>query len=183
MSLPTREDALQRLTEHVKDDYQILHAKMVAVALEKYAEKYNKNKDLWYITGLVHDIDYYKHPDNHPFESVKWLEEWGYPEELIHAVKAHSIEEPREELKSNLDKALIAVDELAGFLYAYSLMRPTGFDGMKAKSVKKKFKDKNFAAKIDRDEIMYGVDALKVDFGEHINLLIEAYLDMAELEK
>ena len=183
MSIPTREDALQLLNVHVKEGYQILHAKMVATALEKYAEKFNEDRDIWYLTGLLHDIDYYEHPDKHPYESLKWFEEWDYPVELIYAVKAHSPEKPRAELKSNLDKALIAIDELAGLIYAYSLMRPTGFEGMKPKSVKKKFRDKSFAAKIDREEIMYGVDALGVDFSEHINLLVESFSEMPEFGK
>ncbi|PIQ73695.1 hypothetical protein COV58_01075, partial [Candidatus Roizmanbacteria bacterium CG11_big_fil_rev_8_21_14_0_20_36_8] len=85
--------------------------------------------------------------------------------------------------KTQLDFALIACDELSGLLYAYSLMRPTGFDGMEAKSVKKKFKDKAFAAKIDRKEIMVGVAGLKIGLSEHIKTLIEVFQEMEELRK
>lgn len=176
MSLPNREAALELLKEYVKEDYQILHAQMVAKALAGYASKYNADEELWYITGLLHDIDYYKFPELHPQESLKWFKEWGYPEELIHAVAAHGITEPRVTPKSELAKVLIASDELCGFIYAYSLMRPTGMEGMKAKSVVKKFKDKAFAAKIDREEIKYGVDALGIDLKEHIDNII-SYLN------
>lgn len=171
--LPTRQEAQALLEEHVEDDYQKMHANMVASCLEATAEKYDEDKDLWYITGLMHDLDYYKHPDEHPKRSLEWFKEWGYPEELIHAVAAHAMDEPRIEPESKLACALIAVDELTGFLYAYSLMRPTGWEDMKAKSVKKKFKDKAFAAKIDREEIMYGIEKLGVDFSEHVTFVIE----------
>ncbi len=185
MSLPTREEAMKLLEEHVKEPYQILHAKMAAAGMEEYAEKLGANKELWYITGLLHDLDYFKHPDAHPNESMKWFAEWKYPEELIHAVAAHAHSSGRTEIlpSSQLDFALIACDELSGLLYAYSLMRPTGFEGMEAKSVMKKFKDKAFAAKIDREEIMLGVEGLGLDLKEHMQTLIEVFNEMRDLKK
>ena len=170
--LPTREEAEELLKKYIQDDYLILHSHMVAKGVEAYAEKFNGNKELWYITGLLHDLDYYQFPSEHPLKSLEWFKEWGYPEELIHAIAAHGTREPRVEPQTDLAKVLIAVDEMMGILYAYSLMRPSGFDGMEAKSAIKKFKDKAFAAKIDRSEIMYGVDILGVDLKEHIELLI-----------
>lgn len=174
VTLPTREAARILLNEYVKEPYQILHAEMVAKALEAYAKKYNEDQELWYITGLLHDLDYYQHPKEHPKKSLSWFSEWGYPEELIHAVAAHSPELPRITPNSMLAKALIASDELCGLIYAYSLMRPTGMDGMEAKSVLKKFKDKAFAAKIDRSEISHGVELMGIDLKEHIENLILA---------
>lgn len=183
MSLPSRDQAKKLLGEYVQDQYQRLHSNMVANALEKYAELYSEDKELWYITGLLHDLDYYKFPDEHPKKSIEWFREWGYPNELIHAVEAHAFMRTGVKPESRLAKALIACDELSGFLYAYSLMRPTGFEGMKAKSVMKKFKDKAFAAKIDRTDINYGVTELGVDFKEHIDLLIGIFKEMTELNK
>jgi putative nucleotidyltransferase with HDIG domain len=183
MTSPTKEKALELLHEHVQDTYQRLHSKMVASALEKYAELYEEDKDLWYITGILHDLDYYEFPDEHPNMSLEWFKEWNYPDEIIHAVKAHAFMRTDTKPQSRLAKALIACDELSGFLYAYSLMRPTGFEDMKAKSVIKKFKDKAFAAKIDRNDINYGVTELGVDFKEHIDLLISIFKDMPELKK
>ncbi len=177
MSLPTREKALEILNEYVLDDYQVLHAKMVATALAGYATKYNEDEDLWYITGLLHDLDYYKHPELHPARSLVWFKQWEYPESLIHAVAAHGISTPRIEPESNLAKALIATDELCGIIYANSLMRPTGMDGMNTKSVMKKIKDKAFAAKIDRAEIQYGVDLLGIDLKEHITNVLRFLSD------
>ncbi|PIZ62840.1 hypothetical protein COY16_03455, partial [Candidatus Roizmanbacteria bacterium CG_4_10_14_0_2_um_filter_39_13] len=118
-------------------------------------------------------------------ESLKWFADWKYPVELINAVSAHAFGSKRTETppKIPIDFALIACDELSGLLYAYSLMRPTGFDGMEAKSVMKKFKDKAFAAKIDRTEIKMGVDGLKLDMKEHMQKLIEVFGQMEEFKK
>jgi len=177
-NLPTKEEALKLLEDHVKDDYQRLHSKMVALGLEAYAAKFNEDKHLWYITGLLHDLDYFEFPDQHPLKSIEWFKEWNYPQELIHAVAAHYWKKTNEMPTSKLAATLIATDELAGFLYAYSLMRPSGFEGMEASSVKKKFKDKTFAAKIDREEIMFGVQKLDVDFKDHVDLLIDVYKNL-----
>jgi len=183
--LPSREEAHKLLEEHVKEDYQKLHANMVARAMELYAKEYGQNEDLWYLTGLLHDLDYFEHPDEHPNESLKWFAEWKYPESMIHAVAAHAHSSGRTGVapKTQLDFALIGCDELSGLLYAYSLMRPTGFDGMEAKSVMKKFKDRAFAAKIDREEIKLGVEGLGADLKEHMQKLIEVFSQMPELKK
>ncbi|MBI2414433.1 HD domain-containing protein [candidate division WWE3 bacterium] len=173
--LPTREEAQKILEEHVKDRYQQMHSKMIAVGLEAYAKKFGEDEKLWYITGLLHDLDYFEFPNEHPSESLKWFKEWDYPVELIHAVAAHYWKKTNEMPASKLAATLIATDELAGFLYAYSLMRPGGFEGMEASSVKKKFKDKTFAAKIDREEILFGIEKLGVEFKEHVEFLIEVY--------
>ncbi len=173
--LPSRETALKLLDEHVKEPYQVLHAKMVAAGLEAYAEKFGEDRDLWYLTGLLHDLDYYEFPEEHPKKSLEWFEEWNFPQELIDAVSAHAWSRTGYHPQEKLDAAIIAVDELAGLLYAYSLMRPDGFNGMEVSSAKKKFKDKAFAAKIDREEIMLGVEKLGVDFGEHIGFLIAVF--------
>ena len=90
MNLPTREEAQKLLEEYVKDEYQHYHALMVATAMEGYAELFNENSNLWYITGLLHDIDFDEYPDLHPAKSLEWFKEWGYPEELMHAVEAHA---------------------------------------------------------------------------------------------
>lgn len=176
-TLPTRKVAQELLEKHVEDDYQKIHANMVACAMEMYATEFEEDPDLWYICGLLHDLDYYKHPDEHPNESLKWFAEWGYPKKLIRAISAHAHGSGRTDTSPNtkMDFALIACDELCGLLYAYSLMRPEGFTGMKAKSALKKFKDKAFAAKIDREEIQIGVEGLGVDLKDHIQKLIDVF--------
>ena len=171
-SLIPREEALALLEEHVHDDYQIKHSKMVAAVLESYSKKFGADHDLWYLTGLLHDLDYYEYPEQHPEIAVKWFEERKFPNELIHAVKAHAFTKTNEEPKTKLAACLLASDELCGFIWAYSLMRPGGLDGMEASSVMKKFKDKTFAAKIDREEISRGVEFFEVDMKEHIEQII-----------
>jgi lysyl-tRNA synthetase class 2 len=170
--LISREEGLELLNKHVADDYQIMHSKMVAKVLEKYAEKYGADEDLWYLTGLLHDLDYFEYPEQHPEVALKWFEERNFPKELIHAVAAHAHTKTNEEPKTKLASCLLATDELCGFIWAYSLMRPNGFEGMEASSVLKKFKDKGFAAKIDREEIQTGVNYFGVDFKEHIDFVI-----------
>ena len=170
--LINRDEAHDLLEEHVHDEYQLKHSKMVASVLEKYSEMFGGNKDLWYITGLLHDLDYYEYPEQHPEVAIKWFEEKKFPNELIHAVKAHAFSKTGEEPKTKLAACLLATDELCGFVWAYSLMRPNGLDGMEASSVLKKFKDKTFAAKIDREEISRGVEFFQVDMKEHIELII-----------
>ncbi len=175
MALPSREEAEKLLKDHVSDAYQQHHSHMVANALEAYAKKFQEDVELWFITGLLHDLDYYKFPDEHPSKSLEWFREWGYPEELILAVEAHAFMRTGVKPSTKLGRALIACDEMSGLLYAYSLMRPTGFDGMEVKSVRKKFKDKGFASKIDRSDINYGMEELGVSFEDHVELLISVF--------
>lgn len=183
VALPSREHAHSLLEKYVKEPYQILHARMVAEALEKYAEKFGLNTELWYLTGLLHDLDYFEFPDEHPKKSLEWFKEWDLPADLIHAVAAHAHDRTGEEPQTKLAAALIAVDELAGLLYAYSLMRPEGFTNMEVGSAKKKFKDKAFAAKVSRDEILFGLDKFGEDFDSHINFLIKVFEKMNEFKK
>ncbi len=178
MQLPTKKQALTLLEDHVKGEYQRFHARMVACSMEGYAEKFKEDSDLWYVTGLLHDLDFESHPDEHPSRSLEWFKEWGYPEELIHAVEAHAYGYngfdtlPRTKLAS----ALLACDEITGIFYAYQKMNPVPFGEMKAGSVKKKFKQKDFAAGVNRDVIQLGCDGLGVEIGEHIENMI-AFLE------
>ena len=173
-----RETAEKLLLEHVQDEYQKLHSHMVANVLEEYAQKFGEDKDLWYITGLLHDLDYFEHPTEHPDIEVQWFTEWAFPQALIQAVQAHYFSKTKVDPSTKLDSALLATDELSGLLYAYSLMRPDKFIGMEPSSVKKKFKDKSFAAKVDRSDINYGLEKFQEDFYEHVSLMIKVFEKM-----
>ncbi|MDI1336704.1 MAG: hypothetical protein PSU94_11045 [Lacunisphaera sp.] len=129
---------------------------------------------LWYVTGLLHDIDYEEHPAAHPGPSLQWFKEWGYPDGLIHAVEAHAYGYHGFTTlpQTKLAAALVACDEISGIFYAYRKMNPVRYGEMKAGSIKKKFKDHTFAAKIDRATIQLGCDALGVDLDTHIANLI-----------
>lgn len=175
MPLPSRDAAAQRLEQHVTDSYQRYHARMVATALDGYARKLGGDPDLWFVTGLLHDVDFEEHPNTHPRESLRWFQEWGYPEELIHAVEAHAYGYngyttlPRTPLAA----ALLATDELCGVFYAYRKMNPVPYGQMKASSIRKKVKDTAFAAKVDRATIYTGCEHLGVSLDDHIANVIQ----------
>jgi len=172
--LPTKAAATTLLNEHVKDEYQRHHALMVATAMEGYATQHNGDPLLWYLTGLLHDLDYEEHPDTHPAPSLQWFKDWGYPLELIHAVEAHAYGYHGFTTlpETKLAAALVATDELTGIFYAYRKMNPVPYGQMKASSIKKKFKDGTFAAKIDRATIQMGCDKLGIPLDDHIANLI-----------
>ncbi len=177
MNLPTKLESQALLKKHVNDEYQIFHAKMVATAMEGYAEMYNEDKNLWYLTGLLHDIDFQEHPNTHPGESLKWFKEWQYPEDLIHAVEAHAYQYNGFTTlpKTKLASALMACDEVSGLFYAYQKLNPIPFGQMKASSIKKRFNDKGFAAKIDRSTVTRGCEMLGVNLDDHVNNLIKFF--------
>ena len=174
MSLPTKEAATALLHEHVQDEYQRHHALMVATALEGYAGQYSEDPLLWYLTGLLHDLDFQEHPDTHPAPSLQWFKDWGYPDPLIHAVEAHAYgyHDFTTLPQTKLAAALVATDELTGIFYAYRKMNPVRYGEMKPGSIKKKFKDPGFAAKIDRATIQLGCDTLGVPLDDHIVNLV-----------
>ncbi len=177
MPLPSRDAALQLLERHVIDDYQRYHARMVATAVAGYAAQFQGDPELWFLTGLLHDIDFEQHPATHPRESLRWFAEWGYPEDLIHAVEAHAFGYngfatlPRTKLAA----ALLATDELCGIFYAYRKMNPVRYGEMKASSIKKKIKDTAFAAKVDRATIYTGCEHLGVTVDDHVANVIKFF--------
>jgi predicted hydrolase (HD superfamily) len=175
MSLPSRAEADVLLEHYVSDDYQRLHARMVATALEGYASLFGGDPDLWYLTGLLHDLDFDRFPDSHPAESLRWFREWGYPEELIHAVEAHAYGYHGYTTlpQTRLAAALLACDEISGIFYAYRKLNPVRYGEMKASSIRKKLKDPGFAAKIDRRTIELGCQHLGVPLDEHIANLVK----------
>ncbi len=149
--------------------------------MRAYARNWGDDEELYAVTALVHDLDYERYPDletGHPRHALKELEERGYPREVIDAVAGHAdfLEVPR---KTRMAKTLYAVDELSGFIAACALVRPTGIEGMKPKSVKKKLKQPSFAAAIDRDQVQRGIEELGVDPDEHMTLVIAALADYA----
>jgi predicted hydrolase (HD superfamily) len=147
------------------------HMRTVELVMEAYAIKLNENVERWACTGLLHDADYEKYPEQHPNIIVKQLKELG-EEEMAHAIAAHYTKW-NVPYNSLLDKALLACDELTGFIVACAQVRPDGISSLEAKSVMKKLKDKGFAAKVERDEIAKGVEMMGVDLQEHITFIID----------
>lgn len=174
MSLPTREAAHQTLQEYVQDDYQRRHALMVATAMEGYANLFHEDPDLWYVTGLLHDLDFERHPGTHPRESLAWFREWGYPEAMIHAVEAHAYGYNGFDTlpQTRLAAGLLACDEICGIFYAYRKLNPVAYGQMKASSIRKKLKEPSFAAKVDRNMIRLGCEHLGVPLDQHVDNLV-----------
>jgi putative nucleotidyltransferase with HDIG domain len=182
---PTRQEAWDLVCEWVQSDSLRKHLLGVEAAMVAYARKLGGDEEMWAVTGLVHDLDYERHPDlqdtenGHPRTALRLFEELGWPQEVIDAVAGHAtfLGVPRE---TDMAKALFAVDELSGFIAACALVRPTGIEGMKPKSVKKKLKQPSFAAGVNRDEVYQGAEELGVDFDEHVAFVIAAMEERAD---
>lgn len=170
----SRAEAQMLLEKHVKDEYQRLHAGMVAKVMEGYARKFGEDPELWYLTGYLHDLDFEEFPEQHPAVSLQWFKEWGYPESLIHAVEVHAYGYNGFQTlpQTRLAAALLACDEICGIFFAYQKVNPVPYSEMKAKSIKNRLKEKAFAAKIDRATIYLGCEHLGVSIDEHIENLI-----------
>lgn len=170
-----REEAWRHLCDWTKSDSLRKHARAVEIVMRAAAHRYGSgtgDEDRWGIAGLLHDADYEQWPEDHPRRIVAWLRGQG-EEEIAHAVSAHYTKwnVPYE---NALDKSLLACDELTGFVVASCLVRPEGVTTLMHQSVRKKLKDKAFAAKVDREEILKGAQMLGVDLGEHIQFVIDA---------
>jgi putative nucleotidyltransferase with HDIG domain len=168
---PTREEALTLLKKYNQSESLIKHAYAVEGVMRYMARKYGEDEDVWGVVGLIHDLDYEQYPDEHCKKTEAILKENHWPEDLIRAVVSHgwgicSDVEP----KTKMEKVLFAIDELTGLVATSALVRPSkSVMDMKAKSVKKKWKDKRFAAGVDRSIIQKGVDMLGVELGDLIN--------------
>ena len=178
----TREEAYALLTEYTKKENLIKHALAVEAAMRAYARKFGEDEEAWGIVGLLHDFDYEMYPslEDHPFKGAEILREKGYPEEWIEAILGHA-EHTGVPRKTNMAKALFAVDELCGFITAVALVRPDKkLDSVKVKSVKKKLKDKAFARQVSREDIRKGAEELGVELDEHIAFVLEAMKSVAD---
>jgi putative nucleotidyltransferase with HDIG domain len=170
------------MTEHTQSESLRNHMRAVEAAMRFYARKFGEDEEKWAVVGLLHDFDYEKHPtpEEHPFVGVKILQEKGYPEEITRAILSHA-DYSGVKPESNMEKALVAVDELTGFIVAVALVRPSrSLMDVKVKSVKKKMKSKAFAANVSREDIENGAEMLGLTLEEHIQNVIEAMQSVAE---
>jgi putative nucleotidyltransferase with HDIG domain len=183
MSVPDRSESVALLHEWVENEGLRKHMYGVEAAVRHYARKYGEDEEIWGAAGLLHDLDWEKYPDEHPHKGVEALKRLGYPDEVIHAVEAHAEGRTGVVPESLLDRVLYACDELSGLVYACCLVRPNGIDDLKPRSVKKKLKDKAFAAGVHRDEVARGMELLALDPTEHIQNVIDGMKEAAaELE-
>ena len=175
MSTLTREEAWEQLTAWTETDSLRRHARAVEVTMRAAALAYGPGEEAvetWGIAGMLHDADYEKWPEEHPNRIVAWLRERD-EEELAHAISAHYTQWGVS-YESAMDRALLACDELTGFIMACCYLRPDGVASIKPKSVKKKLKDKKFAAGVERNEVQEGARLLEVELTDHIQMLIDA---------
>jgi putative nucleotidyltransferase with HDIG domain len=185
--MPNREESWNLLCEYTQSESLRKHALAVEACVRAYARKFNADEELWGIAALLHDFDYERWPnaahhptEEHPYEGSKILRERGYPEEMIHAILGHAdyCNVPR---VSPLDKTLFACDELAGFLTACALIKPSkSIHEVEGVSVKKKLKDRAFARGVNRDDVYKGAEELGVPLDEHIAFCIAALRSVAE---
>lgn len=182
MSVMTRDAAWALLNEYTKSESLLRHALAVEASMRAYAEHYGEDEERWGIVGLLHDFDYERWPEppDHPLKGAAILEERGYPEDVIYAIKSHAdyLNLERHDLMS---RVLYAVDELSGFIAAVAMVRPDrSIHSVKVRSVKKKLKDKAFARAVDREQIARGAEELGVDMDDHIAKVIEGMQAAAE---
>jgi putative nucleotidyltransferase with HDIG domain len=175
------------MTEYTASESLRRHMLAVEAAMRSYARKFGADEDRWGMAGLLHDFDYEQHPnpeakadpDEHPLFGSRILEEQGYPEDVIYAIKTHAdyLGLPR---LSAMDRTLFAVDELTGLITAAALVRPDrSLEGLEAKSVRKKMKDKAFARGVKREDVIRGAEELGVELNEHIETVIGAMRGIA----
>ena len=180
--VPTREEAYQLLTEYNKSDSLIKHALALEGVMRYFARKRGKDEEKWGVIGLVHDLDYEQFPEEHCHKSEEILKEKGWPEEYIRAVVSHGWELCSEvEPQTELEKVLYAIDELTGLVVTTALVRPSkSVMDVKVKSVKKKWKDKRFAAGVDRSIIEKGAQMLGMELTDLIADTISGMQEVAE---
>lgn len=179
--MPDRAAAVSLLEEWVENDGLRKHMYAVEAAVRHYARMRGADEDTWGLAGLLHDLDWEKYPENHPLTAVDHLREAGYPEEVLQAILAHRSDFTGVEPTSELDKVLVACDELSGLVFATCLVRPSGIDDLKPKSVAKKLKDKAFAAGVSRDEVAKGIELIGLERAEHIQNVIDGLRQVADV--
>ncbi|HEX6559437.1 MAG TPA: HD domain-containing protein [Longimicrobiales bacterium] len=172
--MPSRDEALALLDDWVPNVALRNHMKSVEAAMRWYARKRAADETHWGLAGLLHDLDWEKYPEAHPLRAVEELRRLGYSEDILHAILAHRHDFTHTEPESDLDKHLLACDEITGLITATALMRPTGIDDLTPKSVVKKMKDKAFARGVDREEVQHGAELIGVELSEHIGNVIQA---------
>ncbi len=171
--MPDRNHALALLGEWVENEGLRSHMRAVEAAVRHYARLKGADEETWGLAGLLHDLDWERHPDEHPLRAVDALREAGYPEGILHAILAHRSDFTGVEPETELDRVLLACDEVSGLVVAACLVRPNGIDDLTPKSVVKKLKDRAFAAGVDRDEVRRGAELLGLELSAHIQNVID----------
>lgn len=178
--MPDRSDAVRMLEDWVDNPALRKHMRAVESAVRAYARRFGEDEELWGLAGLLHDLDWERYPDEHPKRAVEALEQAGYPEPVLHAILAHRSDFTGVEPTTPLDRTLVACDEITGLITATALVRPTGIDDLKPKSVKKKMRDSAFAAGVDRESVRNSGEMIGLDLDQHIANVIAAMREIGD---
>ena len=168
--------ALEIMHEFVKNENLRRHMYAVSETMRQYAKRYGEDEEKWAVVGLLHDFDWEIHPnaEEHPVKGSEILKERGYSEEILRAILSHA-DYTGVTRDSLMEKTLFAVDELTGFITACALVQPSKkLADVKVESVRKKFKKKEFARQVNRDDMIKGAEGLGVDLNEHIAFVLNA---------
>ncbi|MBN2002571.1 MAG: HDIG domain-containing protein [Anaerolineae bacterium] len=181
---PTREEAWKVLCEYTQNPNLIKHALAVEAGMRGYARRFGEDEEKWGVVGLIHDFEYERYPDlgpgGHPFKGAEIMQDLGWDPELIRAVQCHAPDLTGVTLDTPMEKAIFAVDELTGLIIATALVRPSkSILDMKVSSVKKKWKDRSFAAGVKREDVEKGAALLGIELSEHIGVVLEAMKGIA----
>jgi putative nucleotidyltransferase with HDIG domain len=182
--MPDRQDAWDLVCEYTQNINLRRHMLAVEAGMRAYARRFGEDEELWGLVGLIHDFDYERYPDvatdGHPNTGAPILREKGYDDTVVRAVLSHATEVTGVERQTRMEHALYAVDELTGLITAVALVRPSkDIRDVKVKSVKKKWKDKAFAAGVHREDIEAGAAALDIDLWEHVGVVLAAMQGIA----
>ena len=176
----TYQDALNLMRSWTPSESLQRHMLAVAAAMRAYARKYGEDQEKWAMAGVLHDFDYEQAPQTHPYQGVEMLRQMGYPEDVLEAILGHA-DDPRYPRKTRMAQALYAVDELCGLITAAVYVRPDkSIRGLELPSLQKKFKDKAFAARVNRQGIIQGAEELGVPLEEHLQFVLDAMKAEAE---
>jgi putative nucleotidyltransferase with HDIG domain len=179
-TLPSRDDALALMHQHVQSESLRRHMYSVEAACRAYARRFGEDEEVYGLAGLMHDFDYEEFPDEHPVRGVEMLRERGYPDEVLHAIQAHYAARTGVHPTTLLDRTLHACDEITGLVTAAALVRPSrSVMDLEARSVLKKMKDRAFAAGVDRLDVLHAAEELGLEFAEHVAFVIEAMRGVA----
>ncbi|HEX8830731.1 MAG TPA: HD domain-containing protein [Longimicrobium sp.] len=178
--LPTREQALALMHQHVQSESLRRHMYSVEAACRAYARLFKEDEELYGLAGLLHDFDYEEHPDEHPLAGEPILREQGYPEAVVKAILSHYAVRTGVHPETRMERTLHACDEITGLVTAAALVRPSrSVMDLEAKSVLKKMKDKAFAAGVDREDVRKAAEDLGVELADHVQFVIEAMRTVA----
>ncbi|EOZ95786.1 HDIG domain protein [Indibacter alkaliphilus LW1] len=178
-SIMTESEAMQLLENWVENEKLVFHMKQVGHLMKVYALKKGydeKEQHLWFVAGLLHDADWDKWPDEHCRKIIEELEARNQDPRVIKAIASHGPRFFGVQPESEMDKMLYAFDELSGLIHAYSLMRPQGYESMEIKGVKKRLKDKSFAAQVSREDIADASQRAGISLEELIQFVIDNQL-------